>query len=332
MSDFYRASYLTPNHDGWELMLRRTRRADLPEGPASPVLIVPGYGMNAFIFGFHPSGRSLSEHLAWRGLDVFTVDLRAQGDSVAVSREARRHPTRGFGLAALSGVDLTAALDQIRDLTGRPRVSVIGASLGATLVFAHLALVGPSLVDRVVSLGGPLRWESVHPMVALAFSSPRLAGALHFRGTRRLAAAALPLLTRAPSLLRLYVNAEVSDLSRAQEMVATVADPIAQVNREIAEWIAARDLVLDGRNVTEGVRASEHPLLCVLANADGVVPQATARSPFDQSGSRDKSLLVVGDPAHPYAHADLFIAREAEARVFEPIARFLATPTRPTDR
>src|SRR3989338_309562 len=73
----------TPNRDGWVLSLRKTvaRRPRLhgDEAPRRPVLIVPGYGMNSFIFGFHPTGRSLEHHLAWRGFEVWSGDFRAQG-------------------------------------------------------------------------------------------------------------------------------------------------------------------------------------------------------------------------------------------------------------
>ncbi len=82
---------------------------------------------------------------------------------------------------------------------------------------------------------------------------------------------------------------------------------------------------LPGRGTTF-VRTMAHPLLCVVANGDGIVPPETARSPYTLSGTRDKALLEVGDRAHRFAHADLFIARDAHARVFDPIAAWLSGP------
>jgi len=324
--------FTVDNGQGWRLALRRTTCAapsPAPDAaPARPVLIVPGYGMNSFIFGFHPTGRSLEAHLAWRGLEVWSVDLRAQGDSVAIDARTRRAPTEGFGMEALARDDVGRALALVRAETGtgQGRVDLIGCSLGAALMFGHAALGDGAGLGALVSLGGPLRWERIHPALRLAFASPRLAGAIPFRGTQSLVRAALPLALRAPSLLSVYVNHRVSDLSRAAEMVATVADPVPRINREIAEWFQSRDLVLGGVDLSAFVRTMAHPLLCVVANGDGIVPPETARSPYTLSGTRDKALLEVGDPAHRFAHADLFIARDAHTRVFDPIAAWLSGP------
>ena len=46
------------------------------------MLIIPGYQMNSSIFGYHPTGASIEDHLAARGLEVWSVDLRGQGASV----------------------------------------------------------------------------------------------------------------------------------------------------------------------------------------------------------------------------------------------------------
>lgn len=69
----------------------------LPSGDAKaaarPVLIVPGYGMNSYIFGYHPRGDSMVKCLAARGLEVWTVDLRGQGRSI------RAHGNNRYGMA-----------------------------------------------------------------------------------------------------------------------------------------------------------------------------------------------------------------------------------------
>jgi esterase/lipase len=107
-------------------------------------------------------------------------------------------------------------------------------------------------------------------------------------------------------------------------MVQTVEDPHAGINREIAEWIGRRDLILRGVNVSAAIESMANPLMCVVAKEDGIVPEATARDVYERMGTRDKELLVIGgDPAHPIAHADLFLSKGAEARVFSPIAKFL---------
>lgn len=315
----------TPNGDGWELSLRHTvahktaRHGD--EAPKRPVLVVPGYGMNSYIFGFHPTGRSLEHHLAWRGFDVWSVDFRAQGRSRSTGGTMR-----GWGLAELATVDTTAAVGHVLARTGASQVDLIGCSLGTAIMLAHACLSDRARLGSLVAFGGPLRWERVHPLVSVAFRSPRLAGAIPFRGTRALAGLALPLLLKTP-LLSIYLNPVSSDMSRWREMINTVEDPVPQVNREIAQWILDRDLTVHGTNITRASEALTNPLLCVVALQDGIVPTETARSPFHHTGAAIKAMLEVGDDRLPHAHADLFLSREAEARVFEPVARWLAHPT-----
>ena len=66
------------------------------------------------------------------------------------------------------------------------------------------------------------------------------------------------------------------------------------------------------------------PLLCVLANGDGIVPRETAEFPFQRTGATSKQLLEVGNDAVSIAHADMFVSNEAHARVFAPLAAWLA--------
>lgn len=306
---------------GWRLELRVWRdEATLVPG-RRPLVLVPGYAMNGHVLAFHPGGPSLVEHLVREGFEVWVAHLRGQGAS---------HPTGDvapFGLAELALDDLPQVFSRVLDRshTGADRLDPIGCSLGATLVYGYLAHHPTSHpFGGVVAIGGPLRWDAPHPLLALAFASPRLAGAVRFKGTRRLAQAALPLLVRVPSLLGLYMNASEVDLSAAGELVKTVEDPIPRINEEIATWVRDRDLWLRGVEVTSGLgRARDVEALCVLANRDGIVPPAAARSVVQALGAQRVEVLEVGDPVRWHAHADLFVGHDSRTRVFEPLSRWL---------
>jgi pimeloyl-ACP methyl ester carboxylesterase len=306
------------DHAGHDLAVRRTT-----ENGASashrPVIIVPGYGMNSFVFGFHPAERSLEGTLAHHGLVVYSADLRGQGKS-------RSHTSDdAYGMAELAIDDVSAVIEAVCAREKCDRVDLVGCSLGTSLAFGYLAHRGASRVGSFVSLGGLVRWVEIAPALRVAFSSPALVAKVKMKNTRELARHALPIVTRVfPRLLSLYVNASSSDLSAVDDLVQTVEDPHAGINREIAEWIARRDLILRGVNVSVAIESMHVPLLCVVAKEDGIVPALTARDVYDRIASKDKELLEIGgDPAHPIAHADLFLSKGAEARVFDPIARFL---------
>ena len=97
-----RTTHLTDERDGWRLELRQVLDEARLDTSRRPVAIVPGYGMNSFIFGYHPRGLSLEEHLAEAGFEVWSLDLRGQGGSVCVG------PRRDYDLADLAVTDLQA--------------------------------------------------------------------------------------------------------------------------------------------------------------------------------------------------------------------------------
>lgn len=312
--------YLVDNRAGWRIAL--TRHLDARESRGRPVLVVPGYGMNSFIFNFHPSGPSLVESLAARGLEVWTVDLRGQGRSI------RARGSHRYGMADLAVDDLGAAIGHIlaHTATGANKVDLVGCSLGTALSFAHVAVVPDAPVHALVSMAGLVTWRGAHPILRVAFGSPRIAGLMRVKNTRRLARVALPVMSKlAPSLLSLYLNERSTDLSQAARMVQTVEDPHPVINREIAEWIRRGDLVIRGVNVSARLPEMKHPFFCVVANDDGIVLPATSRHTFDAIGSTYKDILFVGDAASPIAHGDLFVCRGAQPRIFTPIADFLLT-------
>lgn len=308
------------NQDGWGLALRRYVRASGADPTRPPLLFVPGYAMNSFILAYHPRGRSLVEYLADQGFEVWTVNLRAQGDS------RRTGPHQRFGMGELALVDLPAALDavQARTRSRHPQVDVAGCSLGASLVYGYLAHHRQDHpIRRLVSMGGPLRWDEVHPLLRLAFRSATVAGLVPIRSTRRMARNLLPVLKRFPALLSPYMNARRVDLTQADQLVNTVEDPVRYINRQVARWVQGRDLQLRGVNTSEALAGLPLDVLVVLANRDGIVPPAAACSVQQILGTGRVDVLRAGDDVHWYAHADLFIGDEAEQAVFEPMAAWL---------
>lgn len=310
--------FLVDNQAGWRLGLTRF----LPEGTpvGRPVLVIPGYGMNSFIFRYHPTGPSMVECFTARGFEVWTVDLRGQGRSIRAKASNR------YGLADLAIEDLGAAIAYVvkHTTTGQKEVDLVGCSLGTALAFGHVASVPSAPVHAIVALAGLVTWMDAHPLVKLAYGSPKLAGLVRVTNTRRLARLALPLLTRlVPSLLGVYLNEKSTDLSQVPRLVQTVEDPHPVINREIAEWIRRGDLVLRGINISRRLPELKNPFFCVVANNDGIVLPVTAKNTFERIGSTHKEILFVGDEEMPIAHADLFLCRGAQERVFAPVADFL---------
>lgn len=311
--------HLIPNGSGWRLSLYQSWDPSRLRRSLAPVLIVPGYGMNSFIFSYHPRGPSLEGCLAEAGFEVWRADLRAQGDSVSDGGG------EDFGLADLAhdlGVVIRGVLE--RTASQADGLHLVGSSLGGTLMFLHAALEPRAPINSMVAIGSPVRWVKVHPLVRVLFASPTLAGWVRFSGSRKLAELLLPQVVRfAPWLISFYLNPKISDTSAARALVKTIEDPNRYVNREIARWIRQRDLVVRGVNLSQALSSLRQPLLCIVANGDGVVPRATAEFPFHGSGAELKRLMAADDSRASMAHADLFISNHSQERVFHPVANWL---------
>ena len=170
--------HILDNGAGWHLSLSESHDPERFDPSLAPILIVPGYGMNSFIFGYHPGGESLEGHLIRAGFEVWKADLRGQGSAVRLEGSSR------IGLADLALVDLDAMLAAVRTRTRSKaaKVHVIGASLGGSLMLTHAVIRGTEAYASLVAMGSPIRWVDVHPVVKVAFGSPALVGAVSLRG------------------------------------------------------------------------------------------------------------------------------------------------------
>lgn len=307
------------NGDGWRLFVKRHVDPARFNSELRALAIVPGYGMNSFIFGYHPRGVSMIDFLTGAGFEVWTMNFRGQDGT------ASEGGSRKYGFSQIVNSDLPAAIGCIMENRGaKPgKLDIIGCSLGGTYLYAYLVLRPGNPLGNVVAMGAPLRWEHVHPALKLAFAKPSLVGLIDMRGTRALARCALPIAARIPGFLHIYLHPAIVDLSRPDELIKTVEDPNPRLNREIAEWVNRGDLIVDGVNISEGLVNARNPLFLMLACADGIVPEASALSAARLAGSGVKDVITVGDTATPMAHADMFISDPAQERVFKPLAAWL---------
>lgn len=302
--------------DGWTLTMHRGRPTGGSAGP--PVLFVPGFGMNAYIFRYHPSGPSMMAALAERGLDPWSIDLRGQRSS-----GRPRRGSRSPGLDDHVFRDLPAAFAHVAEVTGSPRVHAIGCSLGGALLYGYGSLVDAPLLDRLVTMGTPLQWRRPSWLVRGFASIGPLSARVPVRGTRHLARAALPIAARvAPGPLSIYLNPHLTRTHDARRLSRTVENPVPRTNLQLARWIQHGDLRLGGQNLTRSLGRFRQPLLVVAGNGDQICDPGSALAALDAVGGPARSL-VVGTPEERVSHADLFISDLAPERIFVPIGDFL---------
>ncbi len=313
-------THYIPNGAGWLIELKqcfpKKNRASY-----RPLLIVPGYGMNSFIFGYHPSGLSMEEYLTDHGFETWSLNLRNQGGARCEGGSRR------YSLKDLACTDLAVAIDFVLGHPGtrHKKVDLIGCSLGGTLAYLHVALNKKHRVGTIAAMGAPLSWEQSHVLVRWLFYFPKLLGWIPVFHTRWLVRAVLPLLLQFPKLLEIYLHPDLINKRAIGRLTETVENPNRFLNEEIARWIKQKDLVVDGKNLTAELRNVTCNLICILANSDGVVPMPTALSAYQNIGTPDrrKEILVVGTEDLRFAHADLFVSDFSQQMVFAPLVSHL---------
>lgn len=320
MKPFRSQETFLPNGEGWELEVSRSWNPRTLESRRRPVLMVPGFGNNKSVFSFPDDFHSWESNYVKRGYEVWTVNLRGQGNSKFLGRR-----NRPIGIRDLAVTDLNVVFDYIihNTLTDRKQVDVIGASLGAAVMYVHAVLNPNNYIGSMVAVGGPFRWEQCHPVVSLAMSRPRLVGMIPVKGSRTFLKHAFPLLRRFPIFIKQYIQPDSVAGDNHDGLLPAVDDPCRNLARQLAEWINAKDLVVDGTNITQGLKRVTNPLLCATGNNDGIVPPATSLAAIAASGSKIKEVLWIGDDQTPFGHTDPMIHRESPERVFEPIAKWL---------
>lgn len=155
------------------LAMVRKRLATSCGGTRAPVLLIHGFGQNRY--AWHLPARSVANHLARSGFDVFNLDLRGHGRS------------RHFGARAPRSVDdyvtddLPIAVEEVLSLTGKRPAFLVGHSLGGLVSYA----AAPSLagaIAGIVSIGSPYhftRGSFSLQAITLFFEGLRRAGVPH---------------------------------------------------------------------------------------------------------------------------------------------------------
>jgi len=294
--------------DGWSLALGRRRPAGPRRGP--PILLLHGLAVNRLFVDFGVERWSLSAHLAAAGFDCFALDLRGHGAS-------REGPARDWTFDDYLDLDLPAALDAVRTVTGEERVLLVGHSQGALLALTCAAR-HPGRVAAVAALAGPVRLGPVPRLAALAFEVRFMlrflarmvapfAGLLHVR----LASIETRNVDR-PVLRRFLANA--------------VEDVSAGVARQFLRWIAeGRFDARTGEDYRALLPRARAPALFVVAPRDGVAPPPSVLAGHDAWGG-PRDLLVAGRErgfACDYGHGDLVLGRHAPEEVFPRVRDWL---------
>ena len=322
------------------IALVRKRAAKVPLGRApegvdpetfalptrAPLLLIHGYGQNRY--AFHLPSRSLVNHLALSGFDVFNVDLRGRGRSGHLG--AKRPGT----VLDFVHHDVPAALDVIEELRGPGPVFLIGHSLGGIVSYCT-AVEEEERIAGVVSLGAPYHFTRGSPWLTL------LGGAL-LTLDAKLELPNLPVPARTYGWFvrraRRLVDSRLYPLPLRGFHRGSVEEKVLREHMALAMDIGSlstmRGMFSRAREAKRGdadaglfgyvrqFEALDKPLLIISGRFDDLAPPKSVQPAFARSRSTDKTYRQL-----PFGHVDMLVGREAPRLSWQLIADWLRKQT-----
>jgi pimeloyl-ACP methyl ester carboxylesterase len=313
------AVYFVNTHDGARLALHRY---PAPPSERLPVVLCPGLAANRFQFDL--DGKSLAQHLSQKGFDVWTLEPRGVGASLAPQDK------QAAIFDDLVESDLPAAIARVLRETKAPALHWVGASTGALAAMIYAARTGDAAqIASIVAVGSPTRFvdqPNLRRFTAVGWL-------LSYFGTVRLswvAALFSPLGGRMnPRLIKSVMNRdnlEAADLRRG--LASATADISRDALRQYADWVhedelRSMDRRIDYRALLPKLRA---PLLVIMGSADILAPASSVDELLENIASPQKARRVAGTASGlsaEYGHADLFYGKEAPREIFPWVSAWL---------
>jgi polyhydroxyalkanoate synthase subunit PhaC len=290
------------------LAMVRKRLADHGGGTKASVLLVHGFGQNRY--AWHLPARSLANHLAFSGFDVFNLDLRGHGRS----RHFGARPPRSVDEYITD--DLPMAVEEVMAQSGNRPVFLVGHSLGGLVSYG----AAPNLAGAaagVVSIGSPYhftRGSFSLQALSFVFEGMRRAGVPEF-------AMPLPLYPIGAFMrtLRHVVDSPFYPLPLRGWHAGSLEPHVLEQHLRLAfdragiaelrnmfEWAAQKRFGGPTRDYVERFEAMDLPLLVIAGQNDDLAPPASVRPGYERSRSKDKTYRTA-----PLGHIDLLVGRDA---------------------
>jgi pimeloyl-ACP methyl ester carboxylesterase len=313
--------------DGWRLALHRYR-ASGSVGRRHVVVCCHGLGANNLAFDVDERV-SLARHLASRGYQVVSVDLRGHGLS---ERPRLRGPRRfdwSFDDYLVADLPVLIAAASALGESSRP-VHWIGHSMGGLLLYAHLSRGGSSTIRSGVTLGSSLDYSGGHsgfhrllPLRGLLRRLPavpvgavaRLSGRFVGRVTTAYERFNIWPSNCDPVLWRRICEGGFHSVSPA--VMAQLASAMEEGGLRSAD---SRTRYLDG------LGQSTAPVLSLVGSRDAQCPPEAAAKTVDVMAAGRGMMQVFGKEqghADHYGHFDLLMGQRAKHEVFPHIDRWL---------
>ncbi|CAN5751397.1 alpha/beta fold hydrolase [soil metagenome] len=289
------------------LAMVRKRSAKKGGGALATVLLIHGFGQNRY--AWHLPSRSLANHLADAGFDVFNLDLRGHGRS---RHFGSKRPTSVHDYV---GEDLPAAVEEVRKIAGDRPPYLVGHSLGGLVSYA----AAPGLegaIAGIASIGSPYHFTRGSISLGAVAAFVRVMSALHVRPNPALLLKPVGL---GMTIMRRFAESPLYPIPWRGWHKGKVEPDILDEHLRLAfdraglaevidmfEWANDRQFGGTESEYASRFEALDLPLLVVAGTHDDLAPPASVRPGFTRSRSRDKTYRAI-----EAGHIDLLVGRDA---------------------
>ena len=290
------------------LAMVRKRLASNDGDTIAPVLLVHGFGQNRY--AWHLPARSVANHLARAGFDVFNLDLRGHGRSRHFGAHAVRH------VDDYITEDLPTAVEEVLQHSGKRPTYLVGHSLGGLVSYGAAPGLEGAL-QGLVSIGSPYhftRGSFSLQGISLFFEATRRLGIPHVKMPMPLYPVSRIMRTIQrvadspfyPLPLRGWHAGALEPHVLDQHLRLAFDRVVITELRNMFEWAEQKRFGGKQRDYVERFEAMNLPLLVVSGSNDDLAPSASVRPAYERSRSKDKTYKTL-----PLGHIDLLVGRDA---------------------
>lgn len=313
------ATHYTTTEDGWRLAIHR-----YGSGSGEPVLLCHGLGANAFNHDLGPK-LSLARHLAARGLDVWSLELRGHGASAEGAPPGWSHRRWSFDQHALE--DVPAAIDRVLAVSGASRLHWVGHSMGGLAIYAYLSQTQDARVASLCAIASPTHFER-NDLVRRMHGFWWFLSYLPTFPVAAFSGLVIPLYWG----LRLpYPTHNPASVS-VRAIRAALANLVCAINpwvlRQFAVWFETGEFLSADRTIDYGdaLATVTTPACAIVGSADRLARPSEAREGHQRLASAVREFHHLGRDSGAnadYGHGDLLIGDHAPRDVFPVVTQWL---------
>ena len=321
--------YRIETRDSWRLTLEH-----LPAKPAVskkyPVIFVHGFMANRKSVKVAEK-KSLAYQLQRQGYDVWLLDLRGREDARRVGWFSGKH-TYTYSLDDYVRHDLDRAISFVTEQTGRPKVNVIGHSMGGLIPYIAIGTYNESRIANLVTIASPGMMTPANRGVTFMYKMKGGMVMFPVMPIETLSHTAgffhMPPIPKEVAIT-LYNPKNLSNKVENKLMRKGVNNVSKKVLHQFIRAIQTGSMYsADGKiNYTKNLVNIKIPVLAIAGRKDNFVTTSNVRYTYSKIGSADKTMKIIGRATgarSDYGHTDLVVGKRVHKEVNPIIINWLA--------